>query len=291
MWQIALVVPKKAVDVFEKCLEPFVEAVSIKRYLDDWLVRGYSSTKPEQTLIESSILETASSASIAHPALTIQLMPDINWVAESVKGLDPISVGKFLVYGSYNDKPRNLHLIRIQVDAGEAFGTGHHATTKGCLLALSSLKRPANNIRMLDLGCGAGILAIAGAKLWKTKPVASDIDFTAVKVATKNIRTNKLHKSITCLASNGFDSVYIKKRGPFNLIVANILSGPLQQLAKPMRANSAPGATIILSGILDKQSPSVMSSYRLQGFYLRSRFSLDGWTTLILTSPTKLRKS
>ena len=291
MWQIALVVPKKAVDIFEKGLEPFVEAMSIKQNPDNWLLRGYSSTKPEQTLIESSILETASSVSIAHPALTIQLMPNINWVTESVKGLDPISVGKFLVYGSYNDKPRSLHLVRIQVDAGEAFGTGHHATTKGCLLALSSLKRPPNNIRMLDLGCGAGILAIAGAKLWKIKPVASDIDFTAVKVAQKNIRTNNLHRSIRCLESNGFNSMYIKKRGPFNLIVANILSGPLQQLAKPMRANSAPGATIILSGILDRQSPGVISVYRLQGFCLRSRFSLDGWTTLILIAPTQLRKS
>ena len=285
MWEVSFKVSQKVISVFEKCLEPFAQAISCQRHLDYWLLKAYLSKKPDETLIESIVAETASLVAVANPSLTIRLMPEINWVAESLKGLRPISVGRFIIYGSHNDKPTNQHLIGLEIDAGEAFGTGHHATTKGCLMALSRLNKPKNNIRMLDLGCGAAVLALAAAKLWKIKVLAGDIDPTAVRVAKENVRKNKLHKSISCVASDGFDSARLKKEGPFDVIVANILSEPLRRLARPMRMNSRPNATIILSGILSTQSPAIISTYRSQGFHLQSRLQLDGWTTLILTNP------
>ena len=289
MWQISFFVPEKAANVFGNCIEPFVEAVSMKRHINNWLIRAYTTAEPKPRFLEAIISEAATLANISRPYLTIELTSNTNWVAESLKGLNPIRVGKFVIYGSYNEKPKNPKLIPIQVDAGEAFGTGHHGSTKGCLLALSALRRPEIRTRMLDLGCGAGILAIAAAKLWKLKPVASDIDRTAVKVAIENSRTNKVHRSVKCLASNGFESIKLKQLGPFDLIVANILSRPLQRLAKPMRSNSKPGATMILSGLLGQQSRQVLSAYRTQGFKLQSTYSLDGWTTLVLVRNKSIR--
>jgi len=283
MWQISFFVPEKAVNFFENTIEPFVEAISIKRRLNNWLIKAYTTTESKSRFLETIISETAALANIAHPHLTIELTPNTNWVAESLKGLHPILVGRFVIYGSYNKKPKNQKLIPVQVDAGEAFGTGHHGSTKGCLLALSAMRRPKIPTKMLDLGCGAGILAIAAAKLWKLKPVASDIDRTAVRVAIENSRTNKVHRSIRCLTSSGFESIELKRLAPFDLVVANILSEPLRRLAKPMRAHSKPGATIILSGLLDHQSSQVLYAYRVQGFKLQSRYSIDGWTTLVLT--------
>ncbi len=282
MWQISFFVPEKTANFFGKCIEPFVEAISMKRHLNNWLIRAYTTAEPKVGFLETIISEAAKLTNIAYPHLTIELTPNTNWVTEGLKGLDPISVGRFVIYGSYNEKPKNSKLIPLQVDAGEAFGTGHHGSTKGCLLALSAMKRPKPRARMLDLGCGTGILAIATAKLWKLKPVASDIDRTAVRVTIENSRTNKVHRSIKGLTSNGFESIKLKQLGPFDLIIANILSRPLQRLAKPMRSHSKPGTTIILSGLLDQQSNQVLSAYRTQGFKLQSTYSLDGWTTLVL---------
>ena len=291
MWQISFFVPKKAADILEQSIEPFVEAISIKRHLNNWLVRAYTTAEPKPQFLETIVSEAATLANISCPNLTIELTPNINWVAQSLKGLNPIFVGRFVVYGSYNNKPKNQKLIPIQVDAGEAFGTGHHASTAGCLLALSAMKKPFIQSRMLDLGCGAGILAIAAAKLWKISPVASDIDPTAVRVAIENSRKNKVHRSVKCIASNGFESIKLKQMGPFDIIVANILSEPLRRLAKPMRAHSKPGATIILSGLLDQQSRQVLSAYRNLGFKLQSSYSLDGWSTLVLTRKKLAKRS
>ena len=191
MWQIALTAPRHAISIFEKCLEPFVEAIGVKQQVNHWLIRGYSTNKPNRNSIENIVSAAASRASVAHPLLQIHLVPDMNWTLESIKGLDPIVVGRFLIYGSYNDPPKAPSLAKVKVDAGEAFGTGHHATTKGCLLALSLLQKTVRPARILDLGCGAGTLAIASAKLWKTSVLASDIDQIAIKVATKNIKQNK----------------------------------------------------------------------------------------------------
>ena len=282
MWQISFLVPEKAVNFFENSIEPFVEAISMKRCLNNWLIKAYTTTKPKSRFLEAIVSEAATLANIPHPHLTIELTPDTDWVAESLKGLDPILIGRFVIYGSYNEKPKHHNLIPVQVDAGEAFGTGHHGSTKGCLLALSAMRRPKIPTRMLDLGCGAGILAIAAAKLWKLKPIASDIDRTAVRVAIENSRRNKVHRSVRCLTSSGFESIKLKRFGPFDLVVANILSEPLQRLAKPMRAHSKPGATIILSGLLDHQSSQVLYAYKARGFRLQSRYSIDGWTTLVL---------
>ncbi|MEE2694156.1 MAG: 50S ribosomal protein L11 methyltransferase [Pseudomonadota bacterium] len=283
MWQISFLVPEKAANLFESSIEPFVEAISRKRQFNNWLIRAYTTTVSKPQFLETIVYEAATLANISRPNLTIELTPNTDWVVESIRGLNPILIGRFMIYGSYNGKPKNQKLIPIQVDAGEAFGTGHHGSTKGCLLALSAMRKPDIKTRMLDLGCGAGILAIAAAKLWRIKPVASDIDHTAVRVTEENSRTNKVHRSVQCLAGNGFKSIKLRKAGPFDLVVANILSEPLRRLAKPMRAHSKPGATIILSGLLDHQSRQVLSTYRTQGFKLLSSYSIDGWTTLVLT--------
>ncbi len=214
----------------------------------------------------------------------IEAVPDENWVTVSQRALPPVAAGRFLVHGSHDLQHVGRRHWALQIDAGEAFGTAHHATTEGCLEMLDRLGRLTLSRRVLDLGCGSGVLAIAASRLWPSaRIVASDIDPVAVTVATANARLNRAANRIHMATAPGLDHTALRHNGPYDLIVANILAGPLSRLAPSLARHIAPAGNIVLSGILAPQAREVLAKYRAVGFRCKSRRTIAGWTTLLLT--------
>ncbi|MBB5755258.1 50S ribosomal protein L11 methyltransferase [Prosthecomicrobium pneumaticum] len=216
------------------------------------------------------------------PAFIFTELPDENWVAKSLEGLKPVRAGRFLVHGSHDRDKAGIADIAIEIEAGLAFGTGHHGTTAGCLLAIDALGKARRYARILDLGTGTGVLAIAMAKAWKRKVLATDIDPVAVAVAHENARLNGVGPLVETAVAAGFGHPVFTARAPFDLVVANILAGPLVALSAPLARRLAPRATVVLSGLLTEQGPRVVAAYRRQGLRLARADARDGWLTLVL---------
>ncbi|MBX3576842.1 MAG: 50S ribosomal protein L11 methyltransferase [Rhizobiaceae bacterium] len=209
-------------------------------------------------------------------------LPDIDWVARSLEGLKPVRVGRFLVHGSHDRAFRRAGDIAVEIEAGLAFGTGHHGTTAGCLEMIGRVVRAESPTSALDLGAGSAVLAIAAAKLARIPVLATDIDPVATRVARANIRLNGVGPFVEAATAPGFHHPLFAARGPFDLIVANILARPLMKLAPGMAQNLAPGGSIILSGILDAQRDAVLAAYVGQRFRHVRTTHRDGWVTLHL---------
>jgi ribosomal protein L11 methyltransferase len=209
--------------------------------------------------------------------------PAINWVARSLAGLPPVIAGGFYVYGSHEATPPPGGLTSIRIDAAEAFGTGHHETTTGCLEAIErTLKRRKPRLP-LDIGTGTGVLAIALAKRLRLPVVASDIDPIAVKTTIANARDNGVGTRIIAVEAAGLRHRVIRRNAPYDLIVANILAGPLVELAPDFARSLAPGGTLVLAGLLDSQAEAVASAYAAQGLKLQDRGTGE-WPVLVLSS-------
>ncbi len=208
--------------------------------------------------------------------------PGINWVAKSLEGLAPVVAGGFYVYGSHETAPVPAGLTGIRIDAAQAFGTGHHETTTGCLEAIElTLKRKKPRLP-LDIGTGTGVLAIALAKRLHLSVIASDIDPVAVKTAAANATDNGVGKQIIAIEATGLDHRIIARNAPYDLIVANILAGPLQALAPAVGRAADAHATVILSGILNGQAARVIAAYARAGIVLRQKLVRKEWTTLLM---------
>jgi ribosomal protein L11 methyltransferase len=218
------------------------------------------------------------------PAFRSDEIPDLNWVALSQAALPPVRAGKFTVHGSHDRERVPQGPYAILIEAGEAFGTAHHATTYGCLLAIDRLSETRTFHNVLDLGCGSGILAIAAARSWPRAAIHGvDIDLQSVVVARENAAVNKVGGRLVFTCGPGVASPEVRRDIPFDLIIANILAGPLITLAPDLRRSAKPGATVVLSGILNREAPRVLAAYRAQGFSLASHQRYDGWSTLTLT--------
>lgn len=216
----------------------------------------------------------------------IEEIAEKNWLLESYKQFPPFPVGNFFVYGSHYEGDILDGQIGLQIDAATAFGSGEHGTTKGCLLALQDLKDqgvcPWN---VLDMGCGSGILAIAAWKLWRTPIMAVDIEEESAIVTRRHCAANdiKIGKaSLTCLQGDGFTTEAVQTRKPFDLIIANILAGPLKDMAVDLKAVLDINGFVILSGMLNEQADDVLESYAALGLSLKQRYDLDEWSTLVL---------
>lgn len=207
---------------------------------------------------------------------------DADWVTRSLEGLHPVRAGGFYVYGSHETALPPAGLIPIRIDAGQAFGTGHHETTTGCLEALSMVLRNRRPARPLDLGTGTGVLAIAAAKRLHVPVVATDIDPLAVRIAQDNARVNGVGPDIIPVVADGLAHRTIRGNSPFDLILANILAGPLVTLAPGIGRIAAPGAVVILSGLLDTQTRRVRAAYARAGMVLTRKLVRKDWATLIL---------
>ena len=244
-----------------------------------WRVEAYYEDTPDA----AALLLLSGDLMAAGGAIAIEAVPDENWVAISQAALPPVEAGRFLVHGSHDRARVGFRLNAIEIDAGEAFGTAHHATTQGCLDALDRFARRRSFRHVLDLGCGSGVLAIAAARLLpKAQITASDIDVEAVRVAAGNVAANRAGGRIEVLVSAGLDHPDLRGAGHFDLVLANILAGPLIHLAPDLRAALEVGGLAVLSGILAEQAREVQAAFVAAGFSLKEKRITNGWATLVL---------
>lgn len=209
-------------------------------------------------------------------------LPDVDWIAKSLEGLKPVRAGRFVVHGSHDRDPARAGEIAIEIDAGQAFGTGHHGTTAGCLEVIFKVMRARKVKRVLDLGTGSGVLAIAARKMAPVKALATDIDPIATRVASENVRLNGIVSGIALETAPGFHSTAFRRHGPFDLIIANILARPLMRMAPQLAAQLSPGGDVILSGILASQRWKVLAAYNGAGLRHVRTLWREGWVTIHL---------
>jgi len=242
-----------------------------------WEVGGYFTETPDDTA-----LALLAAVHGAQPFVVSEL-PETDWVAHVKRELAPVEAGRFFVYGSHDADRVPEDCVPLLIEAAMAFGTGHHGTTKGCLLALDRLERAGLHARSTaDIGCGTAVLAMAAAAIWPETVIASDIDPVAVDVARANAGANGLSDRVICVEAAGFDHPSLRSRAPYDLVFANILKGPLIQLAPDMAAMVGRDGHAILSGILNTQADEVVSVYKMAGFTLEARDEIADWTTLVL---------
>ena len=222
---------------------------------------------------------------LAGREVRVELLPDTDWIKASQEGLPPVRAGRFFVYGAHDEGEVPKGVIPIRIEAGMAFGTGHHETTALCLAALSELARRRRFANVLDLGCGTGVLAIAAAKLWRNRVLASDIDPIAVEVTRENAAANGEAPLVTAVVADGLSHPALAGRAPYELIVANILAAPLTRLAVQIVPALRPGGVLVLSGLLRWQENLVLSFYRAQGLTLREIRRDGAWSALVLERP------
>jgi ribosomal protein L11 methyltransferase len=248
----------------------------------EWSVEIHFEQAPEHDQIRDLVRSIAGTA--AGEAIRFETVAERDWVAASLAGLKPVEAGRFVVHGAHDRAAIPMRRIAIEVEAALAFGTGHHGTTRGCLLGLDRVLRlmPHARYRVLDIGTGSGVLAIAAAKALRRRVLATDIDLRAVRVAQENARLNSVSPLIEVLCARGLDAQRTHVRGPYDLVFANILLRPLRGLARPVAALLAPRARVILSGLLAAQANAALAAYLPQGLALEQRIALEGWMTLVL---------
>jgi ribosomal protein L11 methyltransferase len=216
----------------------------------------------------------------------VVLLPDQDWIKLSQEGLPPVRAGRFFVYGAHDAGTVPPGVIPIRIEAGLAFGTGHHETTALCLGALSDLSKRRRFENVLDLGCGTGLLAIGAAKLWRKPVLASDIDVVAVEVTRENAAANGEAPLVRALTADGLTHPVLAQKAPYDLIIANILASPLTRLAPEIARALAPGGMVLLSGLLAWQENMVTSFYRPQGLVYRGARRSGSWSALLLERPS-----
>ena len=242
-----------------------------------WEVGAYFTEKP--AAVELDLLAAATGAA---PFVVSQL-PETDWVAKVKRDLSPVRAGRFVVHGSHDAENLPDDAIGLLIEASMAFGTGHHGTTLGCLRALDRLIGEGQGFECVaDIGCGTAVLAMAAARMGSATVIASDIDPVAVEVAEANIRANGLQGRVTCVEAAGCDHPALIRFMPFDLVFANILKGPLIDMAPDISAATKAGGTVILSGILNEQADEVVAAYARERYNIVEKEKIGDWTTLVL---------
>ena len=250
-----------------------------------WRVEGFTTAAPQRGMVEVALALAWASSSQTPPTLAIESVPPRDWLGDNQASFPPMHVGRFVVHGSHHRVVVPPGRIGLLIDAATAFGTGEHATTRGCLMALQRVAKRGRPRRLLDMGSGTGILAIAAARTWRRCVLARDIDAEAVRVTAANAARNGVAALVRARRSTGFRDRGVRRAAPYDLIFANILACPLAAMAPELAARLAPGGMAILSGLLANQEAYVLAAYRLQHLVLAARIALDGWHTLLLRRP------
>lgn len=288
LWRLEVTVPQAAAPAFEELLSG--NCVAVSSFGDDgteWRVEGYSDRQPDEASLAEGLAVTAAVFGFEAPVLKVEFLTPRDWLADNLSSFEPIHVAGFFIYPSHYEGSHPAGATSLQIDAGTAFGSGTHPTTATCLVAMADHAKRRQISRILDLGCGSGILAFAAASLWSAKIIATDIDPEAVRVAKLNAQINKLSHKVTTACGSGFRHDTIRKNAPFDLIVANVLARPLMVLAGDAVAALVPGGHIILSGLMTRDAPWVVAKYSARGLKLCDQWSQDYWTTLMMRKPRK----
>jgi ribosomal protein L11 methyltransferase len=245
-----------------------------------WEVTAHFAAAPDQARVRA-LVERAAGADVAR-AIVFDTVEAKDWVKASLDDLVPVAAGRFVVHGRHDRARVPSNKLGIEIEAALAFGTGHHGTTRGCLLLLGDVLKERKPNRVLDLGTGTGVLAIAAAKTLHRKVLASDIDAASVTVARENARLNGAGHLVRVIEAVGFSAPDFEQDGPFDMVLANILANPLKGLAGPMSQHLGAGALVILSGLLTPQAAGVIAAYRARGLTPLRHLRIDGWSSLLM---------
>ncbi|HET9148079.1 MAG TPA: 50S ribosomal protein L11 methyltransferase [Acetobacteraceae bacterium] len=282
--RIAVEVPESALEMFESAFSACCRAVGF--FLDEasgsWIVEGVKEAGAHEAELEAS-LALARMMTGVEPEITRGRVPAGGWLARSFAGFPEQLIGRrFAVRGTHIGAPALAGRTTIVLDAGLAFGTGEHGSTRGCLVALERVARFHRPRRILDLGTGSGVLGIAAALLWHRRVLATDIDARSVRVARANAAQNHAAGLFRAVRADGWTSPVLRRHAPYDLIFANILARPLAAMAADLARNLAPGGITILAGLLASQENWVISAHRRHGLALQARVAEGAWTTLIM---------
>ncbi len=245
-----------------------------------WDITVHFAEAPDETSIRE-LVGIAAGEDVARE-IAFDTIETKDWVKATLEELVPVRAGRFIVHGQHDRAKIPANKLGIEIEAALAFGTGHHGTTRGCLVLLDSVLKAHRPRRVLDLGTGTGVLAIAAAKALHDAVLASDIDPLSDQVAAENARLNGTGNFVQTVHATGFSAPQFGKCGPFDLVLANILANPLRQMATPMARHLAPSALVILSGLLPHQAQGVIAAYRARGLILLRQLRIEGWSSLLM---------
>src|SRR6266403_1682744 len=245
-----------------------------------WDITVHFAQAPDETSIRE-LVAIAAGGEVAQE-ISFDTVEAKDWVKAALEELVPVGAGRFIVHGRHDRAKVPPNKLGIEIEAALAFGTGHHGTTRGCLLLLDHVLRARHPRRVLDLGTGTGVLAIAAAKALHGAVLASDIDPASVRVSRDNARLNEVGNLVRMIRATGFSAPQFKAHGPFDLVLANILANPLRQMATPMARHLAPSALLILSGLLPHQASGVIAAYRARGLVLLRHLRVESWSSLLM---------
>jgi ribosomal protein L11 methyltransferase len=272
---------KRVVDILSEVF--FEDEAAVAAYEGSggrWNVTVHFAAAPDQALVRA-LVANAAGGKFAED-IAFDTVEARDWVKATLEDLVPVRAGRFIVHGHHDRARVPSNKLGIEIEAALAFGTGHHGTTRGCLLLLDHVLKAWRPRRVLDLGTGTGVLAIAAAKALQENVLASDIDPLSVRVAQENARLNGSGHLVQAIPATGFSAPQFAQAGPFDLVLANILANPLRQLATPMARHLAPSALVILSGLLTPQAASVIAAYRARGLVPVRHLRIEGWSSLLL---------
>ena len=244
---------------------------------DVWRIDAFPTSENEQAALAEVL------ADFPDLRVATDKLADADWLAMALSGLPPVRAGRFFVYGAHDKGLVPASAVALRIEAGAAFGTGHHGTTEGCLSAFDQLIKAQRFGRVLDVGCGTGVLAIAAARTGSRIAVGTDIDGPSVRIANENARLNRAYARF--VHASGLNDARVRAGGPYDLVFANILAPPLVALAQDIKGALRPGGSAILSGLLRTQARRVLAAYISRGFRLQRRLNRDAWATLVLRRP------
>lgn len=269
-------------DILTEALDPEETAAAAFEEPDGvtWAMEVYFAHAPDEDAVRALVAQVVG-AEAARDLAFARLEPK-DWVSASLAGLAPVRAGRFLVHGSHDRTAPRANDIAIEVEAALAFGTGHHGTTRGCLLMLDSILKRRRPRRIVDVGTGTGLLAIAAARALRQPVVAGDIDPVSTVTARENARANGAGAWVRPVTAVGVRLPAMRQDAPYDVIFANILARPLRLLAPHLAAIASHDAELVLSGLLPRDVPGILSAYAAQGYALNRRRDLDGWVTLLL---------
>ena len=289
LWRVSFEAPGPALPALLDPLEAIAPSVSAHEKEADaearttrWQVELIVDTEPELTAMARRLSILCEPFGFRPDILAVERLLDADWLTLTAQQAKPVAVGRFFVHGEAHRGSAPASAWRIQVEAGLAFGSGEHATTQACLEALGKLRLRRRPARILDLGCGSGVLGIAAARRWTVPVLLADNDPAAVEVAGENAARNGVAGRVRAVLSEGWEASAVRRQAPYDLVLANILADPLIAMARPLARALAPGGHAILSGFVERDAERVLGAHRIQHLRLVQRIARDPWVALVL---------